>query len=143
MPFRVPRRRTPAVPAQGPLRVDVRPVNALLEKDLARIDHLSRLLDTQFNVAGVRFGWDSLIGLVPGVGDVATAALALYPVYLAHRHGLGRWTQLKMLSNVGVDALVGVVPVAGDVFDLAFKANRRNLDLFRQAVEKGRRRGKL
>ena len=128
--------------APGPLRVDVRPVNALLDRDLARIDHLSRLLDTQFSVAGVRFGWDTIVGLVPGVGDVATAVLALYPVFLAHRHGLGRWTQLKMLGNVGVDALVGAVPVAGDVFDLAFKANRRNLDLFRQAVERGRPRGR-
>ena len=105
------------------------------------MDRLARLLDTQFSVGGIRFGWDSLIGLIPGVGDIATAAMALYPVYLAHRHGLGRWTQLKMLGNVGLDALVGAVPVAGDVFDLAFKANRRNLALFREAVEKGRRRG--
>lgn len=122
--------------ADDPLRVDVRPVHPALARDMQRLERLAKLLDSQFSIAGVQFGWDSLIGLVPAVGDVATAGLALYPIYLAHRHGLGRLTVLRMLGNVGVDALVGAVPLAGDVFDVAFKANRRNLELFRRAVER-------
>ncbi len=132
---RSPRRRSTSA-AQ---KVTVRPVDPALARDLARVERLARMLDTRFSVAGVRFGWDTIIGLVPAVGDLATAGLALYPVYLAHRHGLGMGTMVRMLGNVGVDALVGTVPVAGDLFDVAFKANKRNLELFRKAV--GRKRG--
>ena len=126
-----------------PTRVEVRPVGSPaseLERDLQRVEWLARALDSQFSIAGIRFGWDSIIGLVPGVGDVATAALALYPVYLAGRHDLGGLTIARMLGNVGVDALVGAVPLAGDVFDVAFKANRKNVELFRKAAERKRRK---
>jgi hypothetical protein len=123
----------------APIRVEVRAVRSELDRDLARVDQLSRLLDAQFSIAGVRFGWDALIGLVPVAGDITTGLLALYPVYLAGRHGLGGWTIARMLGNVGLDLLVGAVPVLGDVFDVAFKANRRNLSLFRKAVERRRR----
>ena len=123
----------------APIRVDVRPVRAELDRDLERVDQLSKLLDSQFSIAGVRFGWDALIGLVPVAGDITTGLLALYPIYLAGRHGLGGWTIARMLGNVGLDLLVGLVPVLGDLFDIAFKANRRNLALFRKAVERRRR----
>ena len=122
------------------MRVEVRAVDSELDRDLARIEWLARSLDSKFSIAGIRFGWDSIIGLVPAVGDVATAALALYPIYLAGRHELGSWTIARMLGNVGVDVLVGAVPLAGDLFDVAFKANKRNLELFRTAAQRKRKR---
>lgn len=121
-----------------PLRVEVHGARPELQRDLARVEQLARLLDTRFEIAGVKFGWDSLIGLVPVAGDLATAAMALYPVYLAGRHELGSLTIARMLANVGLDAVIGAVPVLGDIFDIAFKANRRNLTLFRKAVESRR-----
>jgi hypothetical protein len=102
------------------LRVEVRPTRSELDRDLERVDVLSKLLDSQFSIAGIRFGWDALIGLIPVAGDITTGALALYPVYLAGRHGLGAWTIGRMLGNVGLDLLVGAIPLLGDVFDVAF-----------------------
>ena len=126
--------------APGPTRVNVRPVHSDLEADLARLEKFTSLLDAQFNVGGIEFGYDALIGLVPGAGDLVTAALALYPVYLAKKHDLGKWAMARMLGNVGLDFLLGLTPVLGDVADVAFKANRRNTAIFRKAVEKRRGR---
>ena len=124
--------------APGPTRVNVRPARSDLGADLARLEKFTSLLDAQFSLGGIEFGYDALIGLVPVAGDVVTTALALYPVYLARKHDLGKWTQLRMIGNVGLDFLLGFTPILGDVADVAFKANRRNLALFRKAVD-GRR----
>jgi len=100
------------------------------------MERLERLLDQAFRVPGlgVRIGLDGLIGLVPGVGDTATAALAGLIVLAAWRRGARRRTLLRMGLNVGIDWLVGVVPLAGDLFDFAYKANMRNLRLLREDI---------
>ena len=79
-----------------------------------------------------RFGLDPILGLVPGVGDVAGAALSAAIIAAAVRHGVSRFTLARMAGNVALDASLGVVPVVGDLFDAAWKANRRNLDLLEQ-----------
>lgn len=112
---------------------------AALERDLKIAENLADLLDSKFSVAGVRFGLDSIIGLVPGVGDVATGILALYPIYLAGRHNLGGWVIARMLGNVAIDVIGGTIPLIGDIFDVVFKANRKNVALFREAAAKRRR----
>ena len=126
--------------AADPTRVNVRAVHSDLEADLVRLEKFTSLLDAQFNIGGVEFGYDALIGLVPGAGDLVTSAMAMYPVYLAHKHDLGKWAMVRMLGNVGLDFLLGLTPVLGDVADVAFKANRRNTAIFRKAVEKRRGR---
>lgn len=107
------------------------------EARIKRIRTLARLLDNAFAVPGTnwRFGWDSLIGLVPGAGDVATALLASYIVAEAAKLGVPRRTLWRMLANVAIDMAGGAVPFAGDVFDFAFKANRKNLKLLEQHLE--------
>ncbi len=107
-----------------------------MERDLAVADKLAQWLDSKYSVGGVRFGFDTIIGLLPGVGDGATALLALYPVYLAGRHNLGGWTVFRMLTNVLLDFVIGLVPLLGDAGDLVFKSNRRNFVLFKRAAEK-------
>lgn len=121
---------------EQPTRVTVNRAQARIDReaDLARARQLARLLDSRFELAGFRFGFDSLIGLVPGVGDLLTGVLALYPLMLARRHGVSRLVQARMLSNIGLDLLVGAVPVAGDLFDVAFKANLKNLALLEKAL---------
>ena len=111
-----------------------------LARDLARAERIAQLLDARFRVAGVSFGWDSIIGLVPVAGDIATAAIALCPIHLAHRHRLGRLLVIRMLANVAVDVVVGMVPILGDIFDVVWKANYRNLFLFLKAAESRERR---
>ena len=96
-----------------------------------RLRKLSELLDAAFHIPGTKFsvGLDSIAGLIPGVGDVATALVSAYMIYEAQQLGASRRTLVRMLANVGIDALVGAIPVAGDVFDAVWKANRKNIRL--------------
>lgn len=96
-----------------------------------RLSRLAWALDAQFRVPvlGVRFGLDSLIGLIPGVGDFLTAGISLYIVYQAGRLGASKRLRLVMLGNVLIDAVAGTIPGVGDAFDVLFKANVRNLRL--------------
>ena len=98
---------------------------------LRRIRGLARLMDTALRVPGTRIslGADSVLGLIPGIGDFATAAVSLVIVSEARRIGVPNGKLVKMLVNVGFDTVAGSVPVLGDVFDVYFKSNRRNLQL--------------
>ena len=103
---------------------------------LARARTLARLLDSAAKVPGtkIRFGADAILGVIPGLGDVAGAALAGYLVILAQRLGAPRAVVLRMLANVAVDTVGGTVPILGDLFDVAYKSNTRNVALLEQAV---------
>jgi hypothetical protein len=105
---------------------------------LARARTLARLLDSAARVpgTGIRFGADAVLGLIPGLGDVAGAALAGYLVILAQRLGAPRAVVLRMLGNVAVDTIGGTVPLIGDLFDVAYKSNLRNLALLERAIER-------
>ena len=92
---------------------------------------LTRLLDSVARVPGTsfRFGLDPVLGLVPGLGDVAGAALSGYVVLLASRLGAPTSVLVRMLGNVAIDTVVGMVPLFGDLFDASWKSNTRNLAL--------------
>jgi hypothetical protein len=98
---------------------------------IARIDALATLLDTAFVLPGtnVRFGLDGLLGLVPGIGDVVTTAMSLYIVHEARELGAPGHVIARLLANVVLDGIVGAVPVVGDIFDVMWRANRRNMRL--------------
>ena len=104
---------------------------------LNRLDRLSRLLDTAFAIPGtkIRFGVDGLIGFVPWIGDAITTTLSAYIVYEAWRVGVPRTVLARMVANVALDGVVGAVPIAGDVFDVLWRANRRNVRLLREHLE--------
>jgi hypothetical protein len=105
---------------------------------IARIDALATILDTAFILPGtnVRFGLDALIGLVPGIGDVITTAMSLYIVHEARQLGAPRHVILRMVANVMVDGIVGAVPVVGDAFDVLWRANRRNMRLLQDWLDR-------
>lgn len=107
------------------------------DRGLAEIEFIARLLDDRFRIPGtsIRFGLDGLLGLVPGVGDGATALVSLYVVYRAWSLGASGGVLGRMLLNILLDSTVGSVPVLGDVFDVAFKSNRRNLELLRRHLD--------
>ena len=105
------------------------PIDHLMR--LRRIRGLARLMDTALRIpgTGVSLGADSVLGLIPGIGDFGAAAVSLFIVNEARRLGVPKETLFKMLVNVGFDTVAGSVPVLGDVFDVYFKSNRRNLQL--------------
>jgi hypothetical protein len=108
------------------------------QQRIARIDALATLLDTAILIPGtqIRFGLDALIGLVPGIGDAISTALSLFIVSEARALGAPPLLIARMIGNVALDGVVGAVPLAGDVFDVAFRANRRNVALLRAHLDK-------
>jgi hypothetical protein len=109
-----------------------------LDTDLNRARQIARLLDAQFEVAGVKFGLEAFLGLVPVVGDTLGALAGLYPIWIANRHKLGKAVQAKMAANLAIEWSGGLLPWVGDLFDVAFKANLRNVKLLEAEVAKRR-----
>ena len=104
---------------------------------LERIRKFSRLLDTAFRIPGTpfRIGWDPIIGLIPGLGDLIDTAFSAYLLFLATKFGLPRNVLGWMVFNISVEAVVGTVPLIGDVFDAFFKSNIRNLALLEKHLQ--------
>lgn len=103
---------------------------------LRRAEFAADLLDDAVDlpvVGGV--GLDPIIGLLPVAGDTVAAVLSLYVVLEAYLAGVSRSTILRMLLNVVLDWAVGSIPILGDAFDVVFRANRRNVRLFRSALQ--------
>src|SRR5438477_12262867 len=84
------------------------------------LELLARVMDSLFEIPGtrVRFGFDAIIGLIPGLGDTITSFVSLYILKAASRAGVPRVTLVRMALNIAIDYIVGCVPVAGDVFDV-------------------------
>ncbi|MDM7921493.1 MAG: DUF4112 domain-containing protein [Pyrinomonadaceae bacterium] len=97
------------------------------------LDNLAHYLDGLFRIPGTgwRFGLDSLIGLVPNVGDTLTSFASFYILLAGVRYGVPKITLLRMAFNIGLDYVVGTVPFIGDAFDFFWKSNKQNMDLIR------------
>ncbi|MGF1622437.1 MAG: DUF4112 domain-containing protein [Rhodomicrobiaceae bacterium] len=106
-------------------------------EEFERLEKLAYWMDSCFRVPGtnIRFGLDGLCGLIPGLGDGVTALPAIHLIRSARRLGASRWLITRMAGNAGIDMLVGAIPLVGDLFDVAFKANRRNIALLRRHLE--------
>jgi hypothetical protein len=104
-----------------------------------QLDTLARVLDDVFQIPGtnIRFGLDAIIGVIPGIGDMITGATGMLMVYTAWNRGLPKVTMARMVANIAVDSLLGSMPIVGDIFDVAWKANRRNYELLTRAREIG------
>lgn len=103
-----------------------------------RIEAMEAMLEGLFVIPGTnrRVGLDSLVGLIPVVGDVATAAMGAWIVWEARNLGMPKWQLARMAANVGFDTVVGAIPFAGDVFDFLFKSNTKNLRIIRRHLDK-------
>lgn len=104
---------------------------------LVLLRKLQQSLDAAFRIPGtrMRFGWDSIIGLIPGGGDTVTGLLACAFVVQAFQMRLPKVVQLRIILNIVIDMLIGLVPIAGDVADLFWKANTRNLALIERHAD--------
>lgn len=99
-----------------------------LEK-LRGLESLVNLMDTKFSFMGFSFGIDSIIGLIPGFGDIVGGLISILIIFRIRHIGVSPEVINKMITNVMVDVFLGSVPLLGDLFDVAFKVNVRNLNL--------------
>jgi hypothetical protein len=112
-------------------------------EDLKWIDTVSDLLDTRYRVPGtnIRFGADFLLGLIPAAGDAVTFGISGILVLTMARKGASGMVLFKMIGNIVLDVVVGSIPIVGDLFDLGYKANRRNLHLMEEHYREGKHQG--
>ena len=121
-------------------KIDHRVAERLSEEELRQIrqtvEWLSRWMDTAFELplVGWRFGLDSIVGLVPGVGDAATSLVSFYILALASRASMSRATLARMVLNIGIDFVLGSLPVVGDLFDVWWKSNQMNAALLAERL---------
>ncbi|MFN8792451.1 MAG: DUF4112 domain-containing protein [Bdellovibrionales bacterium] len=102
-----------------------------------RLQRLSSLLDSQFQLPnGWKFGWDGLLGLIPGLGDLLTNALSFYILYQAARVGSPPTLLIRMALNLLIDNAVDAVPLVGNIFDFIWKANHKNVQLLEDYFQK-------
>jgi hypothetical protein len=120
------------VTTEMPIHMDVS-INDRAEQDaiLRDLRRISRIMDSSIGIpfTRIRFGLDSLIGLIPGAGDAATMLVSLYAIMQARDLGVSKTVLMKMARNTLIDAGLGSIPIVGDVFDVFYKSNQRNLEL--------------
>jgi hypothetical protein len=106
---------------------------------LALLRRWAVLLDEAFAIpgTGIRFGLDAFLGLVPGIGDLASPIFTGLLLVTGLRMRLPMVVQARMVLNAGIDMLIGLVPLLGDLADIAWKANVRNLALLERHVRPG------
>jgi len=99
--------------------------------DDENLDLLSHVLDDWFRIPGtsIRFGIDGIVGMIPGVGDILGGLASCIIVLAAWFRGVPNITVARMIVNVAIEVAVGTIPFVGDIFDIAWKANRRNYKL--------------
>ena len=103
-----------------------------------RVESMERLLERLFVIPGLNrpVGLDVILDLIPGIGDVAAAALGGYIVWEAKNLGMSRWQIGRMVGNVGFDFLLGLIPFVGAVPDFFFRSNTRNLKMIKRHLDK-------
>ena len=103
-----------------------------------RVEAMEHLLERSFRIPGTNYpvGLDSIVGLIPVIGDFVTAAMGAYIVWEAKNLGLPKWKLWRMGGNIAFDTAIGAVPLLGDAFDLAFRSNSRNLRIIRRHLDK-------
>lgn len=109
--------------------------------DDENLDLLAHILDDFLKIPGtsIRVGLDGIIGLVPGIGDVIGGIASSVIIAAAWMRGVPYITVTRMVVNVGIEVLVGTIPIVGDMFDIAWRANRRNYALLEGSLAQPRK----
>lgn len=114
--------------------------NSVSREDLEKLQKLSNLMDKAFVIPGtnIRFGFDSIVGLIPVIGDTLTAGVSGYIYSFAKPVGVPWHKRMRMLWNIFIDWLIGLIPLVGDIFDIGFKANSKNVNIIMTHVKSQR-----
>ncbi len=108
------------------------------KETLNALHQLSHLMDKAFTIPGtnIKFGIDSVIGLIPVIGDTLSVAVSGYIYTFAKRAGVPWYQRMRMIWNIFIDWLIGLIPFLGDIFDVGFKANSKNVRIIIAHAEK-------
>ena len=103
-----------------------------------RVEAMEKVLERAFVIPGINrpVGVDSIVGLIPVVGDIVTAAMGAYIVWEARNLGMSKMQLTRMAANVGIDTALGAIPLAGDLFDFIWRSNSKNLKIIRKHLDK-------
>jgi hypothetical protein len=103
------------------------------------LEWLAWLMDESIEIGPWKIGLDGLLGVIPGIGDMAGAAVSMVIIARAMQTGISRSAITRMLINIAVDSFLGALPLLGDIFDFAWKSNVRNVQIYREALRGDRR----
>ena len=108
----------------------------LNEEKLLRLKLLSERLDNSIKIPGTnqKIGIDAIIGLIPILGDFIGVIFSTYIMYSGIKMGVSSKTVTKMAANIAIEFLIGSFPIIGDIFDILWKANKRNVMLIEEAT---------
>ena len=108
------------------------------EERLLRLKLLSKRLDEIITIPGTKYkiGSDPIIGAIPVVGDLLGSIISIYILYSGSKMGLSTKIISKMCLNIGIDFVFGLIPIIGDIFDIGWKANKRNVKLIEDNINK-------
>ncbi len=103
-----------------------------------RVEAMEQLLERSLRVPGTNYpiGLDSIVGLIPVVGDFITAAMGAYIVWEARNLGLPKWKLWRMGGHLAFDTALGAVPLVGDAFDFLYRSNSKNLKIIKKHLDK-------
>ena len=124
------------MPYSSSAQVEIFPPLPTLEEELSQLDWLVDLMDSRFLIPGTKYriGLDALLGLIPGIGDGLGTVISFYILLRLWQHNLPWHLRARLVGNVLVDFTLGAIPLVGDLFDIGFKANRRNVPLVRNHI---------
>ena len=110
---------------------------------MKHVERIARLMDSEFTIPGTsfRFGLDPVIGLIPGIGNLATSAVSGMLIWTMMKHGASNNVVIRMALNLVLDSVIGAIPILGNLFDFGFRANDRNVKLLRGHYEEGKYQG--
>ena len=104
----------------------------------ARVEAMEQILERMFVIPGINrpIGLDVILDVIPGIGDVAGAALGSYMIWEARNLGMSKWQMTRMAGNVGTDFLLGLIPFIGAIPDFLFRSNTRNLRIIKRHLDR-------
>ena len=117
---------------------EIVPVDAPVAKVDPWVEKLAWLMDGMIPIGRWSIGLDGILGLIPGLGDLAGALISMLIVLRAVQSGIPRIAIARMMTNIAIDTLVGSIPLLGDAFDFAYKSNLKNLRIYEDALRRGR-----
>lgn len=103
-----------------------------MESRLHTARRIAHLLDAQFSFLGIKVGLDSILGFIPGFGDMVALIFSLYLVILGVQMKLPLSKLIQMVTTALIDASIGTIPLIGDLFDLFYKANLKNFEILEE-----------